>query len=475
VQASDGNFYGTTPFGGIGFNPSTVGGNGTIFRLTVPTFTNSTFTVSSAVSSLPYSATMAAAAVAPAGDGLQFAKVTGPGWLKVATNGILSGTPANANIGTNNFLVSLTDTNGVSAMATMSIVVMADPPPTFINSPFAEPWANVGEDYSVSIATNATAPHLAEGDMLSFALISGPSWLNSAADGSLSGTPQGLNGGTNTFVVSVTDLGGSSNTTILTIYVNSPPMFNPQTFTKPAASVGVPYSGTIATNATDPDIRAGDVLTFYKVTGPDWLDVATNGALSGTPANSDLGANSFLLLVVDSGGLAGIGSLNVPVNAYNPPAFVSNPFTGPPITAGNVYSGTIATNVINANFGNLLTFSKVSGPAWLNVAGNGALSGMPLSTNAGIDSFVVAVIDLYGSTNSATMYVNVTAIPIYETILNQGGEVLLEWAGGVPPYQVMTTTNLASPTWQNLGSPTSATNVLITPTNAGLFYRVQGQ
>jgi hypothetical protein len=475
VQASDGNFYGTTPFGGTGFNPSTVGGNGTIFRLTVPAFTSSTFSVSSAVSCLPYSATMAARAVAPAGDGLQFAKVAGPGWLNVATNGILSGTPANANIGTNNFVVSLTDTNGVSATASMSIVVIADPPPTFINSPFAEPWANVGEDYSASIATNAAAPYLAEGDVLSFALISGPSWLNIAADGSLSGTPQGLNGGTNTFVVSVTDLGGSSNTTILSIYVNSPPAFNPQTFTKPAATVGVPYSGTIATNATDPDINAGDVLTFYKVTGPDWLDVATNGTLSGTPDSSDLGANSFLLLVADSGGLAGIGSLNLQINAYTPPGFASNPFTEPPITAGNIYSATIATNAINSNFGNFLTFSKVSGPAWLNVAGNGALSGMPVTTNDGINSFVVTVTGLYGFTNSATMYVNVTAIPIYEIILNQGSDVLLEWAGGVPPYQVMTTTNLASPTWQNLGSPTSATNVLITPANASLFYRVQGQ
>jgi uncharacterized repeat protein (TIGR03803 family) len=36
IQASDGNFYGTTAQGGTGFNPSAGGGNGTIFRVTVP-------------------------------------------------------------------------------------------------------------------------------------------------------------------------------------------------------------------------------------------------------------------------------------------------------------------------------------------------------------------------------------------------------------------------------------------------------
>src|ERR1019366_42188 len=58
VQASDGNFYGTTPLGGTGYNPSAGGGNGTVFRLIVPLFTNSQFTVASAVACLAYSSTL---------------------------------------------------------------------------------------------------------------------------------------------------------------------------------------------------------------------------------------------------------------------------------------------------------------------------------------------------------------------------------------------------------------------------------
>jgi hypothetical protein len=297
-------------------------------------------------------------------------------------------------------------------------------------------------------------PYLANGDKLSFALVNGPAWLNTTPDGALSGTAKGLNGGTDTFLVSVTDLGGFFYTTIMTVYVNSPPVFDPQTFIEQAATIGVPYFGRIATNATDPDIVAGDFLTFYRVTGRARLDVATNATLSGTPAGTDLGANIFLVLVVDSVGLAGIGSMNVQVNDYTPSVFAANPFTEPLIMAGNYCTATLATNAI------------VSGPAWLNIAGNGALSGTPLSINACIDAFVVTVTGLHGLSNSATMYVSVTYIPICESILNQGSNGLLGWTGCVPPYQVQTTTNLAS--------PTRATNVLIEPSNNMIFYRIQG-
>jgi hypothetical protein len=203
--------------------------------------------------------------------------------------------------------------------------------------------------------------------------------------------------------------------------------------------------------------------------------VATNGALSGVPSSANLGVNSFLLLVVDSGGLAGIGSLGINVNADHPPVFASNPFSEPPVIAGQSYSATIATNASDPDFGDQLTFGKVSGPSWLNVAANGSLSGLPLSTDGGVNGFVVSVTDLAGLSTNATLFINVTAIPIVATISEQGGNLLLGWSGGVPPYQVQSKTNLLNAGWQNLGSATSATNLLLSPSNAGVFYRIQGQ
>jgi uncharacterized repeat protein (TIGR03803 family) len=475
VQASNGSFYGTTPQGGVGYNPSVGGGNGVIFRLTLPMFTSNAFPAVPAIACLPYTAGLPAVTTAPAGDPLTFAKVSGPAWLEVAANGTLTGTPTNSDIGTNIFVVSLTDTNGLSATASMDVVVAPDPAPGFLSNPFAEPWANAGEDYAESMATNATAPYLAAGDVLTFAKVSGPAWLRVAANGGLSGAPEETDGGSNTFVVSVTDLGGGSAAATMSLYVNRPPSFTSPDFTKPAATAGLPYAGTVATNATDPDLGAGDMLAFYKVTGPAWLNVATNGAISGTPTSASLGAGSFLLLVVDSGGLAAVGTLDLQVNADTPPVFLLNPFTGPPARAGQAYSLGIATNVTDPNFGDALTFAKVSGPAWLSVAGNGVVSGTPYSSNAGANRLVVSASDVEGLSVNATLNITVTAVPMVGTITRQGSNLLLGWSGGVAPYQVQSATNLAAPVWQNAGGPLSATNLLLNPGQAVEYYRIQGQ
>jgi len=57
----------------------------------------------------------------------------------------------------------------------------------------------------------------------------------------------------------------------------------------------------------------------------------------------------------------------------------------------------------------------------------------------------------------------------------QGSNLVLSWSGRQPPYQVQTASTLVNPAWQNLGSPVTNTTLLLTPTNAAAFYRIQGQ
>ena len=58
-----------------------------------PAFTVDPFSAADANQDTPYSGSIAGAASDPDGDGLTFAKVGGPGWLTIAPNGALSGTP----------------------------------------------------------------------------------------------------------------------------------------------------------------------------------------------------------------------------------------------------------------------------------------------------------------------------------------------------------------------------------------------
>jgi hypothetical protein len=157
------------------------------------------------------------------------------------------------------------------------------------------------------------------------------------------------------------------------------------------------------------------------------------------------------------------------------PAFVADPFAKPGVVAGQTYSGTIAGDAADPN-GDTVTFSKISGPDWLLVAGNGALAGTPFSAQTGTNSFVVRATDPSGLFSNATMNLNVSAASaILLGLVWQDPNLTLSWSGGIPPYQVQTATNLDAPAWENVGDATSGLQLLLTPTNAAGYYRVFGQ
>ncbi|TQV84960.1 PKD domain-containing protein [Aliikangiella coralliicola] len=122
---------------------------------------------------------------------------------------------------------------------------------------------------------------------------------------------------------------GSQGNYIYSIYANftapgagtnNPPAFNNSNLTKASATQNVAYSDTIANDASDPD---GDALTFSKISGPAWLNIASNGNLSGTPSSSDLGNNSFVAEVSD-GSLSSQATVTINVNDGSTPVVISS-------------------------------------------------------------------------------------------------------------------------------------------------------
>lgn len=97
------------------------------------------------------------------------------------------------------------------------------------------------------------------------------------------------------------------------------PVFVSDPFSKTDAYQDSPYSDSIAADADDYN---GDALTFSKISGPDWLSVAADGTLSGTPGSSDLGINSFEVEVSD-GDLSDHAILEIYVSDEDPPVQVS--------------------------------------------------------------------------------------------------------------------------------------------------------
>ncbi len=162
VQASDGNFYGTTQYGGVSYAGAAYTGYGTIFRFTVPGFIRNPFTLAPATVGLAYGGAVATNAVAPHGDTLSFSKISGPAWLSVGSDGTLSGTPANTDIGTNTFFVSVTDTAGWYSTATVFVPVVGSP---WITAGISRQGANLflswsggRGPYQVQVATDLANP-----------------------------------------------------------------------------------------------------------------------------------------------------------------------------------------------------------------------------------------------------------------------------------------------------------------------------
>ena len=434
-----------------------------------PSFTSNPFTEPGINAKQAYSGSIANKITDPnPGDLLSLRKVSGPAWLSVAINGAMSGTPASTDAGTNSFVVSVTDSGGLSNTATMAIKVNGAP--SFSSNPVKEPSASAGQLYSASLASQATDPN--PGDILSFAKVSGPGWLSIAGNGALSGTPANGDLGTNIFLVSVTDSGGLSNSAALYISVIGAPLFAKPVFSAPAANVNQAYTASIAGQASDPN--PGATPMYGKASGPGWLAVAPDGTLSGTPALTDTGTNSFVVTVGDSNGLTNTATLLIRVNGA--PYFKNDPFVLPTATVDQPYSGSLTNQATDPNPGDVLTFAKVSGPAWLGVSTNGLLSGAPTSADASTNTFRLSVTDSGGLSNSATMSIVVLTkpTPITVQVSSIGKQISLTWAGGNGPYQVQAATNLGSPAWLNVGSATTNYSLSFFPSNTPSFYRVQG-
>ncbi len=182
---------------------------------------------------------------------------------------------------------------------------------------------------------------------------------------------------------------------------NTAPAFTTDPITGGGATEDVAYSGTLAGSASD--IDAGDTLTYALVGGPAWLLVASDGSLSGTPSNAEVGANAFTVRATDGLGAFDEATLNISVLNVN---------DAPEANAQSVSvkeNDSVAITLTGSDIdGDNLTFAVAAAPAHgtLNLAGAVATYS-PNLNYIGPDSFTFTVSD--GMVSSAAATVSITA------------------------------------------------------------------
>jgi hypothetical protein len=227
-----------------------------------------------------------------------------PGLTLNPYTGVINGVPTVA--GTSSFAVTVTDSAGATAAKLLSITIVDRPTLTITTTSLLA--GKLGENYSQALqAAGGTPPY-------TWSISSGtlpPGLTLDPYTGVISGMP--LVALTRSFVVTVTDSAGATETKLLSITIVQSIAFTVPNFL-PAATVGVPYGYSFA-NGTNPS-GGHPPYTFYLGTGvgfpPFGLVLDLNGLLSGTPSIE--GSRTFQVCAKDLDGNQSCGMTQLTVN-----------------------------------------------------------------------------------------------------------------------------------------------------------------
>ncbi|MGE0247706.1 MAG: beta strand repeat-containing protein, partial [Pyrinomonadaceae bacterium] len=351
-----------------------------------------------------------------AGETLTVTSVTQPAHGTVAINpdGTVSYTPdANYN-GADSFTYTISDGNGGTATATVSLTV------TPVNDP---PVAN-DDTFTVAEDSGSTALDVLgndsilpdAGETLTVTAVTQPAHGTVVInpDGTVSYTPDADYNGADSFTYTISDgNGGTATATVnLTVTpVNDPPVANDDTFTV-AEDSGATALDVLGNDSILPD--AGETLTVTAVTQPAHGTVAINpdGTVSYTPDANYNGADSFTYTISDGNGGTATATVNLTVTPVNDPPVANDDTFTVAEDSGSTALDVLGNDSILPDAGETLTVTAVTQPAHGTVVINpdGTVSYTPDANYNGADSFTYTISDGNGGTATAT--VNLTVTPV---------------------------------------------------------------
>ncbi|MGR3362944.1 MAG: Ig-like domain-containing protein, partial [Maritimibacter harenae] len=383
---------------------------------------------------------------ADTGDTLSLAAPVTDGFVTIAQDGTVSGTPPADYTGTQVISYTVTDGNGNTDTADLTVTV------TSVNDPpvAVEETAETDEDTAVEITPDFAALDV-DGDMVTVASVTNGShgMVTHDGDGTFTYTPSGDFNGTDSFTYTVTDGNGASDSGTITVTVapvNDAPEATDESVAGDEDNV---LTVTPAFEATDVD---GDDVSILSVTNGahGTVEIGPNGELRYTPDANFFGSDSFTYTVTDGAGATDTGSVDVSVAAVND-APVADDATIE-VDAGDVFAGTATASDVE---GDDLTFSMGTGPAHgtVTVHGDGSYTYEADAGFHGIDSFEVVVSD-GTATDTATVTVAVEPGEVSYTDEDTGQTVTLDIAadaeGGNPAGNVAVDVNNVDATTINL-------------------------
>lgn len=363
-------------------------------------------------------------------DFLEFEITNKPEWAQFSVEtGALTGTPTAAHVGpSGDITISVTDGRELRSIGPFRITVRTSAPPPSSNAPpTIEGTPSTTADVGVAYTFMPTALD-ADGNALTFSISNRPSWMTfNPSTGQLSGTPSTSNVGTySNILISVND--GQSTTLLpsFAIQVRGPANQAPRISGSPSSSVQAGQQYSFQPVGSDPD---GDRLTFSITNRPTWATFSTStGRLSGTPAGTNVGTYSNIVIRVSDGRASASlpafsivvspGTSQPPPQPNRAPTISGTP--GTTATVGVSYSFQPAANDAD---GDTLAWSIENRPSWLTFnTATGRLSGTPTTTGTA-SNIIIRVSD--GTVSAALPAFSITTSAAPQVPVN--GTATLSW------------------------------------------------
>ncbi|MEC7765239.1 MAG: Ig-like domain-containing protein [Pseudomonadota bacterium] len=345
------------------------------------------------------------------GDTLTVTNVTPPSFGTVTDNGdgTVTYDPNDDFVGTDTFEYTISDGNGGTDTATVTVVVNGD---GGMNSVVARnDSATTSEDDSIDIdvLANDSDP---QGDTFSIQGYDQPAngTVTDGPNGTLTYTPDADFYGTDSFTYTIVDAQGATDTATVTVNVtqdgiNTVDAVDDTAETDPNTSVDIAVLG----NDTDPD-GDGFTVTGFGQGANGTVSTGPNGTLTYTPDTDFTGIDTFTYTITDNLGATDTATVTVSVGMgpMNSVDAVDDNYT---IDEDTTLIVDLTANDSDPE-GDDFTVTGVgtpsNGTATLNP--DGTVTYRPNQDYTGTDTFTYTVTDENGATDTATVTVSMTPV-----------------------------------------------------------------
>ena len=353
-------------------------------------------------------------------DALTVITTTSPshGNAVVNADGTITYTPTANFHGSDTFDYTISDGNGGTSIATVTITVAS-----VNNTPLAaNDVATTNEDVpmTITVLSNDTD---GDGDVLSVIGVTPP--LNGGAvvniNGTITYTPNPNFNGTDTFKYKVTDGNGGTSTATVTIIVNS--VNDAPTTVNDIGSTDEDIPVLIAVLSNDTDVDS-DTLSVTATTAPSHgtVIVKSEGTIIYTPNPNFNGTDAFDYSVSDGNGGVSTATVSITVNSVNDaPLAVTDAITTNEDTPVIINA---LTNDIDVD-GDPLSVVSITNPLHGTAVVNtdGTITYIPEANFNGTDAFDYTITDGNGASSTATVNLVVNSVNDNPLAINDAGSI----------------------------------------------------